>query len=194
MMKKISVLLAVCFILCVAGTAFAGTSLSGTLPGGNQGDMSKLTEIPNFLFYHFQDGIECGVCPVYSAPSMDAFRALNGKAACDTNEDLYVGGFEENGWLMVRYETNNDATRTGYIPPQYLNGFSYWRKTTFSYVPAVTDGTVYVTDNPMDHYTAFAMLDSGENYYILGEYTYHGNWWYIECTVDGQVARGFIAK
>lgn len=78
MMKKISVLLVAWLLLCVAGTAFAGTSLSGTLPGGNQGDMSKLTEIPNFLFYHFQDGIECGVPGV--------FRAQHGRVPCAERE------------------------------------------------------------------------------------------------------------
>jgi len=186
-MKKGLVLLFSILLMCAFTlNASAGTSL--------QQNASSATDIPEFLFINMADGIGCGVCPVYTAPSLNAFRANNGKAICATDSALYIGGFNAEGWLMVRYSTNSGGTRVGYIPPSYVKSFKHWKKLNFSYVETAADDTLYVTDNPLDNYSAFAMLDPGEIYYILGSYTYHGNWWYIECTVDGQVARGFIEK
>lgn len=55
--------------------------------------------------------------------------------------------------------------------------------------------TLRVTNNPLqkDDY-AFAEIEAGESIRILAKYTYHGDLWYIECTVDGQPARGFIDR
>ena len=42
----------------------------------------------------------------------------------------------------------------------------------------------------------FSWSDSLESFHILSRYNYYAkegyDWWYIECYVDGQVARGFI--
>lgn len=186
MRKGLCLLLSVVLLTAFAFSASAGTSISG--------NKSADTEIPKFLFVNFKDGIGCGLCPVYTAPSLDAYRCNDGKAECATDSALYVGGFNAEGWLMIRYGTNNGSTRVGYIPPSYVKGFKYWKKLDFSYVEKTADATLYVTDNPLDNYSAFATLDTGETYYILADYTYHGNWWYIECTVDGMIARGFIEK
>ena len=67
----------------------------------------------------------------------------------------------------------------------------------FSPVPVRAAEEIWVTDNPRGTETSaafFARLDAGEDFLILGKYTYTGNWWYIECTVDGQTARGFIDR
>ena len=37
-------------------------------------------------------------------------------------------------------------------------------------------------------------LAAGDSFAILAKYTYHGNWWYIECTAGGKTARGFIDR
>lgn len=186
-MKKFLCLLAsVMLLVSVALNASAGTSISG--------NTASKTKIPEFLFINMKDGIGCGLCPVYTAPSVDAYRCNDGKAECATDSPLYIGGFNDERWLMIRYETNKGATRVGYIPPKYVKGFKHWAKLDFSYVETVASSTLEVTDNPMDDYSAFATLASGETYYILGDYNYHGDWWYIECTVDGKVARGFIEK
>ena len=50
------------------------------------------------------------------------------------------------------------------------------------------------TDNPVNEGETVAELAAGDSFEILAKYTYHGNWWYIECTVDGQPARGFIDR
>ena len=179
-------LLVVILSISFAIGASAGTSINSSKP--------SQSEIPEFLFINMKDGIGCGLCPVYTAPSVDAYRCNNGKAECATDYPLYIGGFNDEGWLMVRYETNKGAVRVGYIPPKYVKNFSHWARLKFSYVATVASSTLEVTDNPMDNYSAFATLDAGETYYILGDYNYHGDWWYIECTVDGLVARGFIKK
>ena len=156
---------------------------------------SALFYVIDFKFHHYEKGIGYGSLPVYTAPSLDAVRAANGKAAVDTNADMYIGGFDESGWLMVRYETNNKGIRVGYVEPGKVKGF----KTDidplkFSRIPQVAQGQIELTDDPMKKSAPFAVLEEGTPYYILGKYTYYGNWWYIECTVNDQAARGFIDR
>lgn len=188
MKKLLCCLVSVLLVVAFASSASAGTSLNST--SNNSGSAT----IKDFLFTEMKDGIGCGDCPVYTAPSLNAYRANNGKALCSTDKPFFIAGFNAEGWLLVRYSTNNGSTRVGYIPPSYLKKFSSSKRINFSYVQTTAASTLYVTDNPMNNYSAFAVLDAGETYYILASYTYYGNWWYIECTVDGQVARGFIEK
>lgn len=177
--------------------ALAGTSTeNGTrTPTGDSGLQAQLNSLPPFKFEKHKYGIGYGVCPVYTAPSLDAYRCANGKAACDTNSKMDDAGFV-NGWLMVRYETNNGGTRVGFIPPKYVKGYVSSMYPHFGYIPAMADDTIMVTDNPMMHGTSFARIEPGETFHILSKYDYYKRdgleWWYIECTVDGQLAYGFI--
>jgi len=189
MKKSLYLLVLVVLLISVAFDVSAGTSI-----GGTSGGSGTSVKIPEFLFIPMHDGIGCGRCPVYTAPTMEAYRCNDGKAECNTNYDMYIGGFNNEGWLMVRYGTNNGATRVGYIPPKYVKNFKHWKKLDFSYVKTIAQSKINVTDNPMSNYSAFAYLDPGETYYILGDYNYYGDWWYIECMVDGMIARGFIEK
>lgn len=193
---QILVFMLVSCILCTSG-ALAGTSI-GSEKQNNYASPDleeRLLRIPEFKFYHHENGIGYGVCPVYTAPSEEAFRMANGKACVATDFDMYECGFDETGWLFVRYETNNGGTNTGYIPPQYVRGFrSQMSCKNFDYIPATAEKTIRVTNNPLLRGSAFAILDPGETFHILAKYTYHGDWWYIECTVDGQMARGFIDR
>lgn len=186
MKKRLWSLLSIILFVAIACSASAGTSISGS--------KATKTDIPTFLFYKMEDGIGCGDCPVYTAPTIKAYRCNDGDATCSTDKSLYIVGLNAEGWLMGRYSTNDGSTRVGYIPPSYIENFSTWRKLDFSYVKSTANTTLYVTDNPLNNYSAYAALDTGETYYILGDYDYHGDWWYIECTVDGMVARGFIKK
>ena len=175
--------------------AFAGTSTSNNTIGTTSNANSDLYNVIDFKFHHYEYGIGYGSCPVYTAPSKNAFRCANGKASCDTNADMYIGGFDVTGWLMVRYETNGGGVRVGYIPPEYVRGFTTSiDRLKFSYIEQTAVNTITVTDNPLMPNSSFATLSRGETYHILGKYTYYGNWWYIECEVDGQVARGFINR
>lgn len=188
MKKALSVLLSVVLLVGFVFSASAGTS------NGSAGNGTSASSVKDFLFSEMKDGIGCGVCPVYTAPSLNAFRANNGKAICATDYPLFIAGLNPEGWLLIRYSTNNGGTRVGYIPPSYLKNFSTSKRVNFSYVQATASSTLSVTDNPMNNYSAYGTLAPGETYYILASYTYYGDWWYIECTMDGLVARGFIEK
>ena len=190
-MRKTGYTMFVLFLLVftmIAATASAGTSI------GNGNNLAEqLRQVPEFKFYHCKQGIGRGVCPVYTAPSEDAFR-VSEKASIATDYDMYEGGYDA-GWLMVRYETNKGSVRVGYIPPKYAKGYkSYWGTRSFAYVPVTAGQTILVTDNPLLPGSGFATLAPGESFHILAKYTYHGDWWYIECDVDGQIARGFIDR
>ena len=194
--KCLTAVILVLFIMMVS--ASAGTSTEGGntyIPEGESGLQSQLRSLPPFKFEKHKDGIGFGPCPVYTAPSTDSYRCANGKATCDTNSKMDDGGFV-SGWLLVRYETNKGDYRVGYIPPKYVKGYTSKMYPHFGYIPAVAEGTIYVTDNPMTHGTSFAELSAGETFHILSKYDYYKKdgleWWYIECDVDGQTARGFI--
>ncbi len=193
MKRLLALFLAAAIALSLVPSALAAKSTeSGSVT--DEGD-SELFYVIDFKFFHYEKGIGYGSLPVYSAPSLDAYRCANGKATIDTNAEMFVGGFDKTGWLMVRYETNNGAVRVGYVEPSTVRGFKTENDTlAFSYIPQVAQGRIELTDDPMMISAPFAVLDPGEPYYILGKYTYYGNWWYIECTVDGKAARGFINR
>ena len=197
-MKRLLSFLVLLVCITLVSSAFAGTSTSrkNTNVNGDSDLLAELNSLPPFKFMHHNKGIGYGTCPVYTAPSKDAFRCADGRAACDTNSKMDDAGYDASGWLMVRYETNNGGCRVGYIPPKYIKDFQSSMYPHFGYIPATAEDVIYVTDNPLSHYGAFAELEAGETFYILSKYNYYKDkgfeWWYIECTVDGQVARGFI--
>lgn len=159
--------------------------------------MERLYNVPSFKFTNHENGVGCGYCPVYTAPYENAYR-VNGNAGCDTNSDMAECGFI-NGWLFVRYQTNKGGYRVGYIPPSYTRGKTITSHTPiWDYVPAKVGNTVLLTDNPMMKGTRFATLYPGQEIHVLAKYTYFQqqglDWWYIECYVDGQIARGFIDR
>ena len=52
---------------------------------------------------------------VYTAPSADAYRANNGKAAVSTNGAVYALGWDQ-GWMLMLYEANYAGQyRVGYV-------------------------------------------------------------------------------
>lgn len=192
----VAVLLMLVFTLLVSA-AFAGTSLEsgkGTV-GGDTSLRRELQSLSPFKFEKHKNGIGYGSCPVYTAPYLDSYRCADGKASCQTNQAMDDAGFV-NGWLLVRYETNKGNYRVGYIPPKYVKDFKSKMSSHFGYIPATADDYLYVTDNPYSHNDFFAYLAPGETFHVISRYNYYAkegfDWWYIECYVDGQVARGFI--
>ena len=199
-MKKtvaLILLLALAASLCLVNTGFAGTSTeSGGSSYSSSSLQQRINDLPPFKFNIHKYGIGYGSCPVYTAPSLDAYRCANGKATCQTNSKMDDGGFVDNGWLLVRYETNNGQYRVGYIPHKYVRDFKSQMYPHFGYIEVTADDRIMVTDNPMSHTGGFAYLDPDETFHIISRYNYYAkngfDWLYIECWVDGKVARGFI--
>lgn len=152
-------------------------------------------ELYPFKFEHHKYGIGLGNCPVYSAPYSDAYRANNGKASCATNSYVDIGGYE-NGWLFVRYETNNGSWRVGWIPPKYVHDVKTPMTPHFQHIRQVANDWIDVSDNNLSYYdrgSIFATLRPGDVYYVLAYYDYYDyNQYYIEFDWNGQTARGFI--
>ena len=192
MKRWIARFLACLFVLsCVP--ALAATSIGVSSYGSVSGSLSGVTP---FKFEHRRNGIGRGVCPVYSAPYNGAYRANNGRAAVDTNSYVDLGGYSDQGWLLVRYSTNNGGTRVGWIPPKYVKGVKTSMVPHFTHIAQTAPTEIYVTDNnlePYDSSSYFARLEAGETFYVVGRYNYYQyDLWYIEFTLDGQTARGFI--
>ena len=195
MKKNRIILAALIMVMCTLAlaAAFAGSSTERSSSGG----YSQLNSLPPFKFEKHKNGIGYGTCPVYSAPSESAYRASNGRASVATNGYQVDDGGYVNGWLLVRYEIKG-GWRVGYIPPRYIKGFKSKMAPHFGWVSCTANDTIYVTDNPYSHYDSIAVLDPGEQFHVISQYNYYANegydWWYIECEVDGRVARGFIEK
>ncbi len=192
-MKKKSLCIAVVFMLLLYSVAVPQSSSASSYDSW----LSQLQNVPTFKFTNHSTGIGCGYCPVFTAPYENSYR-VNGNAGCSTNSDMAECGFI-NGWLFVRYETNNGGFRVGYIPPAYTKGKTITSHTPiFDYVPAKVNSAISLTDNPMMKGSRFATLYPGDEIYVLSKYTYYQNqgldWWYVECYVDGQIARGFIDR
>ena len=183
-------------VICVlaAVPVFAGTSTERRSSSSGNGN-ALLNALPPFKFAKHQNGIGYGNCPVYTAPSTDSYRAANGRATVATDGYQVDEAGWVDGWLLVRYQIKT-GWRVGYIPQNYVRGFKSSMVPHFGWVPCTADDTIYVTDNVYSHTDSFAVLDPGEGFHVLSRYNYYAkegyDWWYIECTVDGQVARGFI--
>lgn len=200
--KRIGILISVLVVICsmLVVPAFAGTSTErsvGTSVSSGSGSYAVLYSLPPFKFEKHKNGIGYGDCPVYTAPSENSYRSANGRASVATNGYQVDEAGWVDGWLLVRYEVKG-GWRVGYIPPKYVKGFKSSMAPHFGWVPCIANETIYVTDNVYSHLDSFAVLEPGEEFYVISQYDYYAkegyDWWYIECVVDGQVARGFIEK
>ena len=200
MKKCFSVLICLILILCLsvasAGVSVGYESKDDVNYYSNTDVLTQqLESLQAFKFQIHKEGIGYGTCPVFTGPSADSFRCANGRASVQTTgERIDVAGYDDSGWLLIRYQTNNGSTRVGYIPPRYVQGFKTGMELHFQQIPMVANNEIRVTDNPLDGWSAFGLLYPGEEYTILAQYTYIGDWYYIECDIDGHRARGFIEK
>ena len=140
------------------------------------------------------NGLKAGqTIEVYSAPSADAYRSTTSKgkgAVVSTNGVIYGMGWE-NGWLLIMYETNNGACRIGYIrnvkgDPTSLPQLDLGR------VSCQTVTSVTLTDDPAKTGVAMATLPAGTTVTYLTTMYNSTAWDYIETTIDGRTARGFV--
>ena len=193
--KVFSVLLV--FGLLLISSASAGTFIGTESQGVSDASAwpQRLRNVPELVFRHCEQGIGYGLCPVYTGPSEDAFRMANGRACVATDYEMWEGGYDLFGWLLVYFEANDGTMNVGYIPPDYVRGFeSGMPYNEFDYVPVVAEKRIQITNNPMQGRSYFAVLDPGDEFFVIGQYNVYGNWWYIECWVDNRYTRGFIEK
>ncbi len=131
---------------------------------------------------------------VYSAPSSGSWRGANGKAQVSTNGGVWAAGWDGN-WLLVYYETNNGSIRVGYVDGSKLKGSAgTYQSLYFEYQQVVLTSGCALTDDPMRSGSVMAQLRSGQTVTYLSSYINQRgqNWDYIETTVNGKQARGFI--
>jgi hypothetical protein len=130
--------------------------------------------------------------PVYSAPSASSWRGANGKASVSTNGAIYAAGWE-SGWLLLMYETNNGSVRVGYVKAGSIRGgVPMDDYLTFAYSGATVTSTCILTDDPARTGTAIATLQPGAQITWLTRFYNNAAWDYVETTVGGKTARGFI--
>ena len=131
--------------------------------------------------------------PVYTAPSKSAYRANNGKATCSTNGAVYALGYD-NGWMLMLYEANLAGQyRVGYIDGSKIKGdrpgldILSWDGSECE----VVEDTA-LTDDPAQTGKAMAQLAAGTKVTYLTSMFNSTEWHYIETTIDGKTARGFV--
>ncbi len=129
---------------------------------------------------------------VYSAPATGSWRGANGKAMVNTNGALYVAGWENN-WLLLMYETNNGSVRVGYVDTAKVRGgIPYAPDLSFAYDQATVTKRCTLTDDPARTGSAITTLREGTAVTWLSRFYNNSAWDYVETTVNGKVARGFI--
>ena len=131
--------------------------------------------------------------PVYSAPSTQAYRANNGKATVSTNGAVYALGYD-GGWMLMLYEANHAGQyRVGYIQTSGIKGQLpgldrlSWESTSCEVLTGVQ-----LTDDPALTGNALTYLPAGTAVTYLTTMYNDTGWDYIETTIDGLQARGFV--
>ncbi len=130
---------------------------------------------------------------VYTAPSANAYRANNCKAMVNTNGAVYALGWDQ-GWILMLYEANAAGQyRVGYIDGSQIKGKKptlntlSWSRTAVEVLEPTT-----LTDDPALTGKALATLPAGTQVTYLTTMYNSGAWDYIETTIDGKTARGFV--
>ena len=179
--------LAVILCLSAASAAYASSA--------DEAVLDRIRTLPAFNFRVHENGLGiAALLPVYTAPSESAFRAGNGEASVNLTEKISESNYVD-GWLLIRYQTEKGPFRVGYIQQKYLMDFkSTMPDVQFERIPLIAADTIYITDDPNYGSSYFGQLNPGDLFYALAKFTVTGNWWYIECTVNGQTARGFIDR
>ncbi len=143
-----------------------------------------------FTYVAMKDGQRLAV---YTAPSTAAYRANNGKASCSTSGSVYALGWD-SGWMLMLYEANLAGQyRVGYVDGASIKGSLpnlpqlFWENE----VRTVT-AQVSLTDDPAKTGKALTVLPAGATVIYLTTMYNSTAWDYVETTINGQTARGFI--
>lgn len=129
---------------------------------------------------------------VYAAPDEDAWRGASGKASVSTNGAIYAAGWEGD-WLLIMYETSGGAVRVGYVNGNKVRGgVPLETSLHFDRAPASVQRACTLTDDPATGSTAIVQLNPGAQVTWLTRYHNRSAWDYVEVTVNGRTARGFV--
>lgn len=142
--------------------------------------------LSGFAYMQLQSGQKL---PVYSAPDGASWRGANGKASVSTNGSVYVAGWE-SGWLLVMYQTNNNAVRVGYV--RDVKGRVNAPSLQFVYQSMTLGEAANLTDDPSTSYTTICQLRAGDTVTYLTGFQNRRDWAYVQTTANGQTVRGFI--
>ena len=130
-----------------------------------------------------------GLVPVYSAPDEAAWRAAKGKAAVSLKGEMDVLGPADKEWSVIRYDVSLATQRIGCVPTQSIGQESN-AGTIYTAVPVTVNQTTFLTDDPDRSQFRQSEVKEGAALTALG---YYDNYYaYVETTVDGQRARGFV--
>lgn len=136
--------------------------------------------------------------PVYSAPSTNAWRGANGKAEASSNETIYAAGWDGD-WLLLLYGTSGGASRAGYTPRSALKGSDpKVPELHFEHTSASISSSCTLTDDPKKGKNSITTLSTGTKITYLASFTDNSSNGdgvtkaYIEATVSGKTARGFV--
>ena len=131
---------------------------------------------------------------VYSAPGTGSWRGANGRAMLNTNDTVWAAGWDGQ-WLLVFYETNNNSVRVGYVDGRKISGkVSIKTQLQFEKTKTTVSKNCKLTDDPLMGNLTITNLKKGAKVtYLTSVINQNGKMWdYIQTTVDGQKARGFI--
>lgn len=131
--------------------------------------------------------------PVFSAPSVNALRAANGKAAVSLNAPFGVLGCAD-GWLFAFYETDAGRFRTGWIEAAGIKpleiALAEAAPLSFDSAALVLSRETALFDDPVNRAGALCTLPAGTAVSVLVESGYR--MLYVETEKDGARCRGFI--
>ncbi len=145
--------------------------------------------LQGFVYVRLRTGQKLAV---YSAPTEGAWRGADGKAAVSTNGAIYAAGWEGD-WLLVMYETNEGSVRVGYVNGNTVRGgVPLETSLHFDHDPATVLTACVLTDDLAGNGTTIAALNPGARVTYLTRFYNRSAWDYIEVTVNGKTARGFV--
>ena len=134
--------------------------------------------------------------PVFSAPFDGAWRGAKGKAALSTAEGFRLLGAAQDGqWLMVEYGVDRNARRVGWIrTPEGTDGDSLFEYTWLPHrLLCRVTRSVSFTDDPRGGKREVRKIAAGEEVIAMFSLESKGTLWaYVETTVDGKPAWGFV--
>lgn len=125
---------------------------------------------------------------VFSAPGRGSHRPAKGKAVMSTNDWVQVFG-QEDGWVLVQYDISSGQMRFGYVDASVLPRGVQVPVLTWAEIPYEIIAATALTDDPLNSCKMLMQLQPGEEVTVLATM---GEWLYVETTISGKPARGFI--